>query len=268
MPRTTIGGLEIAYREQGDARPALLLIHGAGCGSTHFAPLLPLLSAHARVVALDLPGHGQSATPEPPPSPSDLLELYLNTATGLAEKLGLGRYMVAGHSMGGAVAQLLALRHPERVCGLGLITTAARLKVAPPVLSAIRDNFQGLPLMMAAVGYSPATAPDKAQAFARAQLQAEQETVLADFRACGLFDLRARVGQLNKAPFSTTIISAGDDMLTPPKLQLQLQELIPRAELSTIPRAGHFCCVERPNAVAEILARALSKADPGPRTSP
>ena len=268
MPRTTIRGLEIAYREQGDARPALLLIHGAGCGAAHFAPLLPLLSAQARVVALDLPGHGQSAAPEPPPSPGDLLELYLNTAADLAEHLGLGRYMVAGHSMGGAVAQLLALRYPERVCGLGLIATAARLKVAPPVLAAIQHAFENLPAMLAAVGYSPATPSAEAQAMARAQLQADQETVLCDFRACGLFDLRDQVGQLNKAPFATTIISAKDDMLTPPRLQRQLQELIPRADLVTIPRAGHFCCVERPGAVAEVLSRALAEADPSPRTTP
>ena len=268
MPHATIRGLKIAYREQGDARPALLLIHGAGCGAAHYAPLLPLLGSHARVVALDLPGHGQSEAPTPPPSPGDLLELYLQVCLDLAEHLGLGRYMVAGHSMGGAVAQLLALRHPERVCGLGLIATAARLMVAPPLLGAIRDNFQGLPAMMAAVGYSPATDPAAAQAMARAQLQADRDTVLADFRACGLFDLRQEVGQLNGAPFGTTIISAADDMLTPPRLQAKLQELIPRADLATVPRAGHFCCVERPEAVAEILAAALKKADPGPRVAP
>ncbi len=268
MPHTTIRGLKIAYREQGDARPALLLIHGAGCGSSHYAGLLPQLGPHARVVAIDLPGHGQSDAPTPPTPPRDLLELYVQVCLDLAEHLGLGRYMVAGHSMGGAVAQLLALRAPERICGLGLIATSARLKVAPALLAAIRHGFDAVPIMMASVGYSPATPRERALSMARAQVQADQETMLADFRACGLFDLRQDVGALNQAPFATTIISAADDLLTPPKLQARLQELVPRAELATISRAGHFCCVERPDAVAEILAAALKRADPGPRVLP
>lgn len=265
MPGLTIGESKIFYREQGDRRPGLLLIHGAGGSSAHFQPLLGLLGGAMRAVALDLPGHGRSPALTPPPSPAMLLELYRDAAAALAEKLGLGRFVVAGHSMGGAIAQLLALEYPERVAGVVLMATAARLKVAPPLISAIRDNFNSLPEMMAAVGYSPATGADRARSLASAQIQAPQEVVLADFRACARFDIRRDVGRLNQAPFPTTIISAADDMLTPPKLQAQLGELIPRAGLVTIPRAGHFCFAERPDAVAEAIIAAHGAAQTGPR---
>jgi len=265
MPRLRIGDTELAYREQGEQRPALLFIHGAGGSSAHFKPLMGLLGQQMRAVALDLPGHGRSPALVPPPSPAMLLEIYRDLAAGAAEKLGLGRFVVAGHSMGGAVAQLFALRYPEQVAGVVLLATAARLKVAPPVIAAIRDNFQGLAAMMAAVGYSPSTDPARARALAEAQIQAPQEVVLADFRACAGFDLRTRVGELNSAPFPTTIISASDDMLTPPKLQCHLAGLIPRAEVVTITRAGHFCFMERPDAVAEAMLAAHARAQTGPR---
>ncbi len=137
-----------------------------------------------------------------------------------------------------------------------------------PLRYTIHKNFHNLNTMMAAVGYSPATAADQARSWSEAQIQAPQETVLADFRACSMFDERENIGQLGEAPFPTTIISAADDMLTPPRLQGQLEQLIPRASLVTLSRAGHFCFFERPDAVAEAILGAHEGAQTAPRTSP
>jgi pimeloyl-ACP methyl ester carboxylesterase len=211
------------------------------------------VARRGRVLAPDLPGHGATAFPESPPNESSLLEFYRDIVADMAEKLGLGRFALGGHSMGGAVALHVALAYPERLSGLVLVATSARLKVAPVLLAAIRHQFDSLPAMMASVGYSPATGRQRALSLATRQLQASQEVTLLDFEACAGFDLRQQVPGI-KVP--TTIISAADDLLTPPVLQQRLQQLIPRSALLTIPRSGHFLMLERADAVAEALLTA------------
>jgi pimeloyl-ACP methyl ester carboxylesterase len=251
MPVLTIGQQPISYREQGaGAGPPLLLVHCAGGSSSHFVELLDLLGRQRRVVALDLPGHGRSPRIDPPPPPAELLERYRDVVAELGERLGLGRFVLVGHSMGGAVAQLFALAYRDRLAHLVLLATAARLKVAAPLLEAIRDHFDRLSGMLGAVGYSAASDPRQVQRWAASLLQAPQEVVLDDFRACALFDVRERLGGLD---CPTLVISAADDRLTPPSWQQRTVELLPRARMETVSRAGHFLFWERPDEVSRLV---------------
>ena len=261
MPTVDVGRQTISFREQGEGFPAILLLHGAGGASLHFIEALPLMGQHGRrVVAVDLPGHGASPPIEPPPTPSALLEAYRDLVADFGERVGLGRFVLVGHSMGGAVAQLFALAYPDRLEAMVLVATAARLKVAPAVLDTIRHHFDRLPTLLAAVGYSPATDRGRVERWAGSQIHASREVVLADFLACGCFDQRDRVGAI---ACPTTVVSAADDMLTPPALQERLQQLIPRSRLETVSRAGHFLLMERADEVARLV---LEAAGVTPRT--
>jgi pimeloyl-ACP methyl ester carboxylesterase len=250
MPTVDVNGRTIGYRDRGEGRPPLLLIHGAGGSSLHFAPLLPLLAHRRRAVVVDLPGHGASAVLDPLPPPAELLEAYRDVVAETAERLGLGKVILVGHSMGGAVAQLFAIAYPERVAALVLIATASRLKVDPPILEQIRHHYQALPEMLGAIGYSPATEPAQIQRWASLQLQATQRVVLADFEACARFDLRRRLGEI---ACPTWVVSAADDRLTPPVLQERLATAIRGAQLITVTRSGHFLLFERPETVADAI---------------
>jgi pimeloyl-ACP methyl ester carboxylesterase len=254
MPSVNASGQPVSYRQHGEGRPAVLLVHGAGGSSLHFEELLRLVGGHGRrTLALDLPGHGSSPPLRRPPAPAELLEVYRDVVAEAAESLGLGRFVLAGHSMGGAVAQHFALAYPDRLEALVLIATGARLKVAPSLLDTIRHRFDEYSGLMASLGYSPATPAQRAREWAVLGLQAPQQVVLADFMACASFDLRQRLAEL-RCP--TLVISASDDLLTPPALQQQLADLIPRARLEPVARAGHFLTFERPAAVAEPVLRA------------
>jgi pimeloyl-ACP methyl ester carboxylesterase len=254
MPSVNASGQPVSYRQHGEGRPAVLLVHGAGGSSLHFEELLRLVGGHGRrTLALDLPGHGSSPPLRRPPAPAELLEVYRDVVAEAAESLGLGRFVLAGHSMGGAVAQHFALAYPDRLEALVLIATGARLKVAPSLLDTIRHRFDEYSGLMASLGYSPATPAQRAREWAALGLQAPQQVVLADFMACASFDLRQRLADL-RCP--TLVISASDDLLTPPELQQQLADLIPRARLEPVTRAGHFLNFERPAAVAEPVLRA------------
>ena len=266
MPAIDVGRQSVSFREQGEGFPAILLVHGAGGSSLGFIELLAVMGGRGRrLVALDLPGHGSSPPFDPPPSPSGLLEAYRDLIAAFGERIGLGRFVLVGHSMGGAVGQLFALAHPDRLEALVLVATAARLKVAPALLETIRHHFDRLPTFFAATGYSPATDRGRVERWSTSQIQAPREQVLADFLACARFDLRDQVAAIT---CPTWILSAVDDLLTPPALQEQLKTLIPRARLEPISRAGHFLPMERADRLARpILAAAgVEDAAGGPRT--
>ena len=108
--------LHVVERGQG---PALLLVHGLAGQLCHFTyDLVDRLAAQYRVVAVDRPGSGYSLRE---PGASAALSAQADVLTALIERLQLGRPLLVGHSMGGAVALVLAQRHPERVSGLALI---------------------------------------------------------------------------------------------------------------------------------------------------
>jgi pimeloyl-ACP methyl ester carboxylesterase len=254
MPELEIGRQRIAYREAGEARPPLLLVHGAGGSSRHFAGLMGPLGRVRRTVALDLPGHGRSSPLDPAAPASELLERYRDLCMESAERLGLGRFVLVGHSMGGAVGLLAAAACPERLERLVVVASGARLRVSAEILSTLRTRFEDAPALLAGLGYSPASDARQVQRWSGAQLQAPAEVVLGDFCACDRFDVRA---QLQALQVPVTVVSAADDRLTPPALQERLCEEIPGARLQRLTRAGHFVLFERPEALAETVLQAI-----------
>lgn len=106
----------------GPTAGTILLIHGTGVSARAWLHQLRGLGASLRVLAVDLPGHDES---DPIAEPT--VEGYAEGAHELLGVLGTGPVFVAGHSLGGAVAQALAARHPEAVRALVLVSTCAKL---------------------------------------------------------------------------------------------------------------------------------------------
>jgi pimeloyl-ACP methyl ester carboxylesterase len=253
LPRLELNGQSISYRREGSGHPFTMLVHCAGGSSLYWAEVMRLLAGRGgTVVALDLPGHGNSPPFDPPPPVSGLLERYRDMVVDMAEQLGLGRFTLVGHSMGGAVAQHVALACPDRLAHLVLVATAASLRVAPAVMQTIRHRFDQLPDLMAALGFSVAGDADQIRSWAKSMIQAPRMWVLADFLACDHVDLRGRIREV-RCP--TTIISGADDRLTPPRLQQRLAELMRGSRLETLTRAGHFLVYERPRALARLIPK-------------
>ncbi|MBT2559210.1 alpha/beta hydrolase [Hymenobacter sp. ISL-91] len=122
-------GGRLHVREQGTG-PVLLLVHGLGGQMGQFTyQVVEKLAADYRVVVVDRPGSGYSQRP----ASADLLS-QADTLAALIDKLDLGRPLVVGHSLGGAVALALALNHPSRVAGLALIAPLSALpETVPPM---------------------------------------------------------------------------------------------------------------------------------------
>lgn len=117
--------------------PALLLIHGMFGDHLDWEPVLEPLAKRHRVIAIDLPGFGDSAKPDIEYNACP----FVTEIVKLLDKLGIKRVAVAGNSFGGQIAMVLALEHPERVEKLVLITTGGLHRYSREELDATRERL-------------------------------------------------------------------------------------------------------------------------------
>lgn len=262
---TDIGGAPgpVHYVDSGPSRPggrpAVLLVHRAGSSSWAWHEHLEALGPELRAVALDLPGHGES------PGPAlGSIEAMADVAAAAMERLSLGRAIVAGHSMGGAVALALALRRPELVAGVLLVSSGARLRVAAPLLEAVRSPSGVPPALMASVVFSRGTPREVVDRHLSRLFDAPPAVVAADMEACDRFDAEPSLPTL-AAPLR--LLVGSDDVLTPPRLSRRLAERVPQTstEVRVIAGAGHMLPLEQPEIVVdELLSLARAVPDRGP----
>ncbi len=244
MPALTVAGQSAAYLEAGRGRP-VVLVHGAGGRGAVWAPQLAALGDVARLLAPDLPGHGATAGPG-----GQTIGEYADWVLGFLDAAGLARAVVAGHSMGGAIAQTLALAHPDRVAGLVLVGTGARLRVLPRLLELLREKPpEGLALIES-LSYAAATPRERVVEADRALRETPPWVTLGDLLACDRFDVMDRIGAI-RAP--TLVVVGREDRLTPPKYAAYLAAAIPGARLVEVDGAGHFVQLEQPAAVDAAL---------------
>lgn len=230
-------------RPTAQARPTLVLIHGAGGTHLHWPPQLRHMP-EARVIAPDLPGHGQSG------GEADTIEEKAAAVIEWLDALNVERAVIGGHSMGGAIALTLALTHPARVAGLVLAGTGARLRVAPALLAQVQADFAGAVSGIIQNVFAPSAPPALTRAAHARMLEINPRVLLNDWRACDAFDVRARLGEIT-AP--ALVLCGTEDQMTPEKHARFLADALPHAEFKLFPGAGHMLPLEQPEAVTEAV---------------
>ncbi len=232
------------------ACPPLVLVHGAGGSRLDWPPQLRRLDG-VRVIALDLPGHDRSA----PPGRTDTLD-YARAVIALLDALDIRQAVIAGHSMGGAIAQQIALHVPERAAGLILIATGSKLPVDPALPQRIIDEPERTIDWIVERSWGPEAAGDM-RALSRDRLRKMPPAILrGDYVACQRFDVR---DQLDQIAVPTLVIGSAGDNMVPLKFSITLAERIPRVTLVTLDGAGHMIPLERPDAVAGAVRRWLKE---------
>lgn len=254
MPSVVIEGQQLVYQHTiaatPSAHPPLLLVHGAGGDSLHWPPQLRRLPG-GDVYAIDLPGHGQSAGPG-----RNTIAGYSQVLQAFIAALSLPPLILAGHSMGGAIALDFALQHGTQLAGLALVGTGARLRVNGAILDGLTTDFAATTAQLIEWMYAPAF-PTAWRARALAQVRTNDPLTLRnDFAACDAFDVRS---QLSSLALPTLIICGVADKMTPIKVSEALHQAIPNSQLHLVEEAGHMVMLEQPAVVTALFREFLAE---------
>jgi len=238
------------------ALDSVLLLHHAAGAASDWDEIVPRLSGRVPAFAFDLPGHGAC----PGPALRSVEEMA-SFAAGVARERG-ERFVLVGHSMGGAVALGMALEFPALVAGLVLVSTGARLRVAATLLDLVREHFQDFGQQMVAMGLSPSADPSVLARWVMRPWPVSPAAAFADFAACGAFDVRGRLGEI---AVPTTILAGEDDLMIPAKRAKELSDGIAGSRLRVLPATGHLAIWERPDAVVEETLALVDRVSGVPR---
>ena len=242
MRRLRVGDRNLRVRDEGESkRPPLVCVHGAGSSSVVWMEVVRRLSPQRRVIAPDLPGHGQSDRWHAPDDVS--IAMYRDAVGTVCAQLEVERAILMGHSMGALIALDAAAAWPERVAGLILVNGGVRLPVAPEVFVKLTGDFTRFGKWLARVVWSPATPRDVVERWGTLAFTADQEITLADFRAVERYDGAVAATRV-RTP--TLVLGGEDDLMTPPKLTRELASAITGARAVVVPEAGHMIVQEQP----------------------
>lgn len=251
--RVTVGDHETIVTETGQGDP-YILIHCLGLDWRLWRDVIPELADQYRVIAYDLRGHGYASNAPKIESIGQLADdLVL-----LMDELNVKRARIAGHSLGGTVAQTFTLRHPERVTSLALANTMGR---------ALHDRYQGRAEDAERNGMASQVAPSLLRwltpetvaenpwyvRYARERIiRAQVPNWAAAWRALAAFD---ELEHLQNITIPTHVIAGEKDLASPAEdFMRPLAEKIPNAKYSVIPEAPHLSPLVKSHAVATLLS--------------
>jgi pimeloyl-ACP methyl ester carboxylesterase len=249
MP-TAAGIYYFAHGADDLARPPVILIHGAGGHHLYWPPQVRRLPSE-RILAIDLPGHGKSEGVG-----HHLIEDYAAGILNFMDALNLSRAVLVGHSMGGAIALQTAMQWPQRVLGLGLLGSAARLRVSPKLLRTAADPSKAPAAVRMVIENSFAgTTGKRLKELAEQRMGEVRSSVLyGDLLACEAFEPEEGAMHI----FVPTLILFGaEDKMVPAEAGKVLSEQITGARFEAIPTAGHMVMLEQPEQVAGLLSEFL-----------
>jgi len=260
MPTTHVTGFRMYYEIHGVGFP-LLLINGLGSDRREWLCQLPGFASRFRVVVFDNKGAGDSDVPPGPYTTSGMGD----DAAALLAALGIDRAHVMGVSLGGMIAQELALRHPGRVERLVLACTSpggkAAVRPSDEALSAFTRSAEGRPeedlRRMIPFLYTERFArehPGEIESFIARRLlyptspeghAAQLAAAVGHAAGDGLSAVRAR----------TLVIAGTEDRLVPPENSQRIADRIPGAKLVLLPGAPHRLFAENAEAFnREVLS--------------
>jgi pimeloyl-ACP methyl ester carboxylesterase len=238
-----------SHRDNG-AGIDVLFVHGAGGTHRIWGHQVQRL-AGANTYALDLPAHGRSDG-----AGRDTISDYSNVILRFLDGLGIERAILVGHSMGGAITQWTALHAPERLLGIGLVGTGARLRVLPAILQGLETEFEKTVDLIVNYAFAPKTGQALVEGGREEWLANQPAVVRGDFVACNRFDVIARLSEI---VLPATVVVGVQDQLTPVKYARYLVDHLPDAELTVVENAGHMVMLEQPEAVTQALQRLVDR---------
>lgn len=232
---------------------SIIFIHGSGDNGRIWRPQTAYFQP-PRAYAIDLPGHGQR--PDTLPTMVTVEDYARTVDEILTSELPLQQPIIAGHSLGGAIALSMALIHQRTLGGLILIGTGARLKVYPPFLEAARQAPEEARTQIVQWCILPEHIATTGPQIAQDQQSNQPSMLYRDLAACNIFDCMERLYEIQ---LPVLIICGEQDRMTPVKYSAYLHQHITGSTLQVIDQAGHYVMREQPDTVNRSIEQWLQR---------
>jgi pimeloyl-ACP methyl ester carboxylesterase len=245
----TVKEASIAFTDTGKGYPNLVLLHGFLESKEVWKEWSERIPSHFRIITIDMPGHGASETIGYYHS----MELMAEVVHGVLRHIGIRRYFMVGHSMGGYICLAYANLFPERLKAIALIQSTAfadseeRKKLREKAIKLVKKNhLKYIEATLSALFTN--TFQRKNKSLVQKMVNSANNMSPQAIAAClhGLKDRPSAIAQLQQNPIPCLLL-AGEIDKTVPLADLQNQHLqIPNSELQVVPKAGHMAYLEVP----------------------
>ena len=265
-----VDGINTHYVEAGAGQP-LLLIHGLGASVLTWRDNIGPLAESFRVIALDLPGHGNSDKPDIDYAAPTIVRLIAR----FVEAIGIEKTAIVGNSVGGALGLMVALAYPDLVSGLVLVGSAGLgkeistyVKLASiPLLGRLLESpkFHGTKFMLHNVFHDPSLAsPELIEELYRSrQMPGAKEAVVRVIHNVvnlrGVRDEYVRIDELKDLPMPTMIVWGAEDRIFPVSHAYRAADSSPQTVLKVFEECGHWPHMEKATAFNSAVTKFLSR---------
>jgi pimeloyl-ACP methyl ester carboxylesterase len=250
MEKVNVNGIDLAYARHGKGTP-LVLLHGFPLDHHLWDEIVPLIEGTLDLIIPDLRGFGESTIVDTSYTMDDLA----SDIAGLLDQLEIEKTAIAGHSMGGYVALAFARLHPDRVSGLGLVSTQAladppdrkegRYKSAAEVAD---KGIDGIVQVMA----GKFTSDQQLQEFSRKSMERQQPgAYIGALKA--MAERLDSTSLLASIDYPVVIIHGIADTLIPIDRAREMKKAVPHADFVEVKEAGHLPMLEAIKETSEGL---------------
>lgn len=249
--------LRLWYEREGKGEPPLVVIHGVGNSSDDWLSVIDFLADAFDIIRIDMRGHGRSSIPPGEWTIGDLSE----DIVALADHLELERMHVAGFSLGGLVAQYIAIQHPARLKRLAILSSvsgrseqeraAVEARLSYIVDSHPADYFERSVDRWFTPGFR-ASNPEAVEKKKRIISAMDREAYAKAYRILATTDLAE---DLHRIEAPTLVMTGEHDRGSNTRMAKLMHEKIPESELVILPDLRHSILLEAPALVAGHLRK-------------
>jgi pimeloyl-ACP methyl ester carboxylesterase len=234
----------------------VVFVHASGSNGHNWHYQLDALGAKHSPIAMDMPGHARSDGV----TGFETVTQYTDFLAAFLDALKLRSAVIAGRSLGGAVALDFAIRYPQRTQAVIAICTAARFSIPADRLAALEAVAKGrASQQFNNDGYSPKTVKENMDVIREGwgeQIKTDPRVRWTDVKACAAVDLTAGLGKIDKP---TLVLAGADDTTTTPADAQLIADRIKGAKLVKIADAAHNLPTEKPAEVNAAIEQFLSQ---------
>jgi pimeloyl-ACP methyl ester carboxylesterase len=228
-----------------ESNRTLVFIHGSGGDHTNWVYQYSVLKNDFNVLAIELPGHGQSEGKGEQSVPR-----YVDWVKKILDAFGIKKPILIGHSLGAAISLTFAIEHGELLAGIVPVGGGVTMWVNPAILDGLLKD----PIPIIEMAAKLSLAKQNREKFTRPLFEgfskANPVVMQGDFTACSQLNLTDDIARIR---IPVLILCGAEDKMTPPENSRYLADHIPGARMALLENAGHFVMMENPEAFNQAL---------------